>query len=368
MKKFLRYIAAVIVAAFIFPICHAQVKTDGKSATVDDKIRIDNTIWDFGEVLQEQGPLSCTFNIENISDEPIVIYNVVSSCGCTEAKWTREPLRHGMSGKISVTYSNDEGPYPFDKTITAYISGIKKPVVLRLRGVVRAKKLPLSEIYTEHKGALGLKKTDIKLGNMSQGSQRSDAATVANLSQSPINVSFADVTPGLNISVSPNPIPAGQTAKMTYIVTADRTKWGKNYYYAAPVVNGKKYSPIDIWTFTKEDFSDWTKNQIDNGAQPIFDSSSFDFGTVRKGAKLTATFPVKNLGGSTLVIHKADSDTKAVNIPSEIADIPSGDKAVISMPIDTSQLPAGDASIVVILTTNSPLRPIVNLYIVGKVI
>lgn len=62
------------------------------------------------------------------------------------------------TGTISATYSNDEGPYPFDKTLTVYFSDVKKPVVLRLRGVVRAKKVPLTEIYKQRRGALALKK------------------------------------------------------------------------------------------------------------------------------------------------------------------------------------------------------------------
>ena len=361
------HIAAAVTAVCISAVCHSQVKTDGKSAIIEGKVEFDRTIWDFGDVMQSQGPLTCTFSVKNLSSSPIVIYNVVSSCGCTGVKWTREPVPAGGTGKITATYSNDEGPYPFDKTLTAYISGIRKPVVLRLRGIVHSKKLSLEELYPIRKGSLGLKKTDIKLGNLSQGGQRGDAVTVANLGQSPIKVTFEDVTPGMSISVSPNPVPAGETARMTYIVTADRSRWGKNYYYASPVVNGKKYDPVGIWTFTKEDFSGWTSEQIDNGSQPMFDTSTCDLGEIHGGALVKATFTVKNLGGSPLVIYKADPDSKAVRTR-PIPAVPSGRSLTFSMDVDTAGLPKGENDIVVILTTNSPLRPIVNLHISGKII
>lgn len=367
MIRKMRYLAAVATAVCISAVCHPQVKTDGKSAVIEETAEFDRTIWDFGDVMQSQGPLTCTFSVKNVSSSPIVIYNVVSSCGCTGVKWTREPIPAGGSGKITATYSNDEGPYPFDKTLTAYISGIRKPVILRLRGIVHDKKLSLEELYPIRKGSLGLKKTDIKLGNLSQGGQRGDAVTVANLGQSPMKVTFEDVTPGMSISVSPNPVPAGETAKMTYVVTADRSRWGKNYYYASPVVNGKKYEPVGIWAFTKEDFSGWTSEQIDNGPQPIFDTSTSDIGSVRGGAKVKASFTVKNLGGSPLVIYKADPDSDAVTA-GRIPAVPSGRSLTFSMDVDTSKLPRGDNDIVVILTTNSPLRPIVNLHISGKII
>ena len=60
-----------------------------------------------------------------------------SSCGCTNVRWTRTSLAKGEKGTIEATYTNEDGPYPFDKTITVYLSDIRKPVVLHLRGVVK---------------------------------------------------------------------------------------------------------------------------------------------------------------------------------------------------------------------------------------
>ena len=110
-------------------------------------LELDKNIHDFGDVLIENGPVSCTFEVKNTGEKPAVIYNVVSSCGCTDVKWTREPIRPGEEGKISVTYSNDEGPYPFDKTLTVYFSDLKKPYILKIRGTVHEKKKSLEENF-----------------------------------------------------------------------------------------------------------------------------------------------------------------------------------------------------------------------------
>ncbi len=96
----------------------------------------DKTIHDFGKISQEDGPVSCTFTVKNTGDEPLTIFAVVSSCGCTGAEWTRESIAPGESGEVSATYTNDEGPYPFDKILTVYTSAQKKPVLLHLKGVV----------------------------------------------------------------------------------------------------------------------------------------------------------------------------------------------------------------------------------------
>lgn len=368
MMRFFRYVAAAVVAVVFSLPSGAQVKTDGKTTDIDKVVRLDKTIHDFGDVTLEQGALKCSFTVKNISEKPVVIYNVVSSCGCTDVKWTREPILPDKTGTITATYSNDEGPYPFDKTLTAYISGVKKPIILRLRGIVHEKKLSLNELYPIHNGSFALRKTSYNLGNLTQGGQRSDATTVANLGTTPINVTFANVTPGLALSVMPNPIPAGSTAKLTYIVTADRSRWGKNLYFATPVVNGKSYKPIDIRAFTKEDFSSLTAEEQSNGAQPAFDYSTFHFDKAKRGTVVTATFSYRNLGGRTFHIFKADSETDDITLPETIKDVEPGETGSFSCKLDTSKLSSGDNEVAIILTTNSPLRPVISLHIAGYIL
>ena len=68
---------------------------------VGDVVSFDKTVHDFGDVSIDDGPLSCTFTLKNIGKDPIAIYEVVTSCGCTDAKFTREPLQPGKTGTIS---------------------------------------------------------------------------------------------------------------------------------------------------------------------------------------------------------------------------------------------------------------------------
>ena len=98
--------------------------------------QFDKTVHDFGKVTLKDGPQSCTFTITNTGNEPLTIFAVISSCGCTDVSWTRESIAPGKTGTVTGTYSNDEGLYPFDKTLTVYMSAQDKPVKLHLKGVV----------------------------------------------------------------------------------------------------------------------------------------------------------------------------------------------------------------------------------------
>lgn len=367
MKRhlYMTYLAAFLLMT-ISPAIYAQEKIGGK-------VEFDRTVCDFGDVMLSDGPLHCTFTMKNISDKPVVIYNVVTSCGCTDVQWTKEPIMPGKTGTISSTYTNDEGPYPFDKNLTAYISGISTPVILKLRGISHEKQLSLEEMYPVRFGSLGMRRTQLKCGNLEQGGYRSDDVKVANLSSSPLKITFTDITPGLAVEISPNPIPARSTADLRFTVKADRSRWGKNFYYATPLVNGKRYSAsedgedtgrISVYAFTKENFSSMTKEQRDNGSRPVFNSSTYSFGKIKAGTPVKATFSFSNIGKSDFKVYKVDTDWPDAS-SSAIPVVGCGMKGAFEVNLDTSSMPDGEALVIVTLTTNSPSRPIVNLFITG---
>lgn len=331
-----------------------------------DIVSFNETVHNFGEVQLAEGPVSCTFTVTNISDKPLAILSVVSSCGCTDVDWTKAPIAAGKTGTISATYSNDEGAYPFDKTLTAYFSGMNKPVILRLRGVSVQKKETIEKAYPIHLGSFALKETELKCGNLEQGGNMYEEVLVANIGKNPLKVDFKDVDPDLEIKVSPNPIPAGATARLQFTVKANRNRWGKNWYYATPVVGGKAQKKLAIWAVTKENFSGMTKAEKDNASRPMFESSTYNFGTVKAGKKVEASFTVSNKGKSEFKVYKVDSDTKGVT-NGAFPVVKAGGKATWNATLDTTGLPKGEALIVLTLITNSPNRPLVTLFLTGMI-
>ena len=377
--------------------CHPVYgQGSGPGNTFGGVVRLDKIVHDFGDILVTDGPVSATFTATNIGDKPLVIYSVVSSCGCTDVEWTRQPLKPGEKGTIKATYKNDEGGYPFDKNLTVYFSEPKQPVVLRLRGESHKKKLSLGELYPIKFGNLGFKAVDIKAGNLSQGQSKSGEVLVANLGSMPINVKFDNVSDNLTLKLSRNPIPAGETAKLAYTVAADRNLWGKNYYYATPVVDGRAYkavvrpsaepaveaagteavvadpnpelgagkSKIGIYAITKEDFSSMTKEQRDMASVPVASESTFSFGKVKAGTKVKGAFEIANKGKSPFKVYKVDSESSKVRV-AKPADIAPGSKGKLEAELDTSSFPKGECLIILTLTTNSPSRPIMNLFFTG---
>ena len=335
---------------------------------VIEVVEFDKTVHDFGDISVNDGPQTCTFTVKNIGQEPIAIYEVVTSCGCTDASWTREPLQPGKTGTISATYKNEDGPVPFDKTLTVYIAGVSKPVILRLRGIVHEKKKSVAELYGAEKiGTMGLKSLNYKVQNILQGESSSDEAKIANLGTKPMKVTFTDVSKDLTIEVVPATVPAGETAALRFAVKSNPEVWGKHVYKATPVVNGVKGSkPVTVTALTRGNFASWTPDQRKNAAQCIFDESTVSFGTVTAGSKVKAAFTFTNKGKSNLKFYSVDADTDGLSatLPGEIAAQKKGSIPVV---LDTSSLPKGETVIMLTLTTNCPSRPIINLFLTGLV-
>lgn len=348
----------------------AVVPDDGTEdgAQVGEVVEFDKTVHDFGDISIDDGPQTCVFTVKNVGKEPIAIYEVVTSCGCTDAQWTREPIQPGKTGTITGTYKNEDGPVPFDKTLTVYIAGVGKPVILRMRGLVHEKKKPLSELFGAVKlGPMGLKSLNYKVSNVLQGESSSDEVKIANLGKQPMKVAFTGVSPNLTVEVVPATVPAGETAALRFSVKADPALWGKHVYSATPVINGAKASkPITVTALTQGNFASWTPEQRKNAAQCIFDESTVSFGTANAGAKVKGTFTFTNKGKSPLKFYSldADADGLTATLPGEI---PAQGKGSIPVTLDTASLPKGETVVMLTLTTNCPARPLINLFLVGLV-
>lgn len=353
------FIISVIIAGGASLQASAQEKIGGT-------VEFDRTVYDFGDVLLSDGALKCRFTMKNISSRPVVIYNISTTCGCTDVTWSREPVQPGKTAVISATYTNDEGPYPFDKALTAHISGISRPVVLRIRGTSHQKEEPLEVRFPEHFGKLALKSTELKCGNLEMGGHKSEEVQIANIGSSPMKVTFSGVSEGLSLDVEPNPVPAHGTATMHFRVDAVDGIWGKNHYYATPEIDGKPTAcTLDIFAFTKANFDNLTKEQRDNGSKPMFRNSTYSFGKVKAGTKVTASWEFTNMGKETFKAYKTDVDAERFTIITPVPEVKANGKGSFSVTLDTAGMPKGETLVIVTLTTNSPVRPIVNLFIAG---
>ncbi len=353
-----------VSALLVLPQRYAQAQN-----VFENTVSFDKVVHDFGDVMIADGAQNCTFTLKNISDQPIVIHNVLTSCGCTEPEWTKAPIRPGERGKIDVTFTNDQGPYPFNKSITVYVAGLSKPVILRLKGVAHDKAKSLTELFPIAAGPIGVRDAVVSMGQIEQGLARSIEVEIANTSSREVKVAFSDMTPGLTVSMADSKIAPKSKARIVCLVDTKATageKWGKTPFTFSIVANGEKFSKVlTVEALIKENFNDLTEGQKRAAALPQFESSSVDFGKVKAGEKLTTEFVVKNIGRDALKIYKVDVPDKSIKVTAP-GELPLGERAPIAVTVDTKGQ-SGEQMHILTLITNSPTRPIINLFVIYTV-
>lgn len=127
MKK-LMTLCAVLVGF----IAIAAIQTDNKA-----DFKFEKETHDFGKILQGK-PVSFDFVFTNVGDEPLIISNVESTCGCTVPKYPTTPVLKGGNGTITVTFNAAAVQPGFIKAVTIK-SNSRTPVkVLYIKGEVIA--------------------------------------------------------------------------------------------------------------------------------------------------------------------------------------------------------------------------------------
>ena len=74
-----------------------------------------------------------SFYLQNVGEYPLVIDDVITSCGCVSVIYNKEPIRSTESLELNVIYEAENQGY-FDKTLTVYCNTKSSPIMLRITG------------------------------------------------------------------------------------------------------------------------------------------------------------------------------------------------------------------------------------------
>ncbi|WP_442902416.1 DUF1573 domain-containing protein [Flavobacterium sp.] len=126
MKKLFVYLTLLIgISSF----AQSGAKIEFKEETIN-----------YGEVEKGKDDGIRVFEFTNTGDQPLIIKNAKSSCGCTVPEWPKEPIPPGGKSQIKVQYNMNPGP--ISKTITIETNAINKEngmIPLRIKGTVIVK-------------------------------------------------------------------------------------------------------------------------------------------------------------------------------------------------------------------------------------
>jgi hypothetical protein len=83
-----------------------------------ETLQLKESGYGFGKIPQGR-PVVHIFEIVNTGKDPLILENVLASCGCTTPEWSHDAIAPGATASIKVGY-NAYGEGHFNKTVTIF--------------------------------------------------------------------------------------------------------------------------------------------------------------------------------------------------------------------------------------------------------
>lgn len=315
--------------------------------------------WDFGAIKEADGPVSHTFRFVNLSDQPIQIDNVATSCGCTTVQYSTEPINGGQEGELTVMFDPARTEGRVFREVEVLTKDRKNYASLMISADVEAIPMGLDQIYPHV--LVGNIKTNAKrcnFGYVTQGDNVTKVVRIANLGNKNVRLSVETTGTRNGMAVDCPEIIGPQQVESIHI-TYDVLR-GKKYFGMARdtiwvVADGaKSQEPIVVNALRVERFS-----KDEDAPKPVLriEPAYVEFGEKAPGKIYKKTITIGNTGNADLIFrHVEPMEGTAISIESGQVIKP-GKELKVTVAVTNSSKPNTTTMGSINLTTNDPTRP-----------
>lgn len=281
------------------------------------KASFDKTLHEFGTVLWKN-PVTATFRITNKGNKPLVISNVTTSCGCTVADWTKEPIAPGKTGVVSSTF-DAKAIGRFQKSVGIYCNASDKPLYLAIRGEVTADPENYTFTHPFQIGAIRLDKEEIAFEDANKGDKPTMELLVANTSDKPYTPVLMHLPPYLSAVATPEKLGKGRTGKIKITLDTEKLpQWGLTtasvYLSRFPGDKVGEENEIPVSAVLLPDFSHVSRQERLNPPAVRLSANELQMGALAENEKKTQVIVVTNTGKSDLEIRDLQVFNSALGV------------------------------------------------------
>ena len=354
---------------FIFSLLILGMSVRSQTATT--KMQLSATEHDFGTFKEEAGRQTFDFIVTNTGTDPLVIQNVVASCGCTTPEWTKEPIPMGAKGKVTAIYDPKDRPGPFSKTISVYANTKPAPVVLTIKGEVIPHEKTVEELFTFAVGGIRFESNHLAFTNVKKTEKKMRVMQLINTSAEPVKIEFDAVPAHLTLKSNPETLKPGQKGMVEG--TYDATKnggWGNVSDMVKIKLNGVIQENLFYYVSANlvEDFSSLSKDELENA--PVFkvESTTVDLGKIKGSTQNEVEFKFKNDGKRDLLIRslKSTCGCTAVQQGNQGVGVKPGESSSIKAVFNSGSY-SGKVTKAIYVYTNDPKNSEVVLMLTADV-
>ena len=327
------------------------------------KIFFEKNFHDFGVIAEEGGEVEHTFLLRNHTTKPIVIVSTHTSCGCSKAFFSREPIMPDSIAEIKVVFNPMNYPGSFARKITIITNDGALEERLLITGNVTPRKKSVEEEYPLLMGGGIRAATNAHaFGYIEHGKEQISTFEIINTSTRTVSLKIENPYSELEFYY-PTELAAGAKATINFSCTLPEKSaiYGTRDYSISLVIDGVKAKYPFVINGIAIDSRDENRN---NRVQMIALSENFiKFGAVKCTIpKLKHTIEVRNDGEEQLTIRKLELNSAGIRADLEgDTTLKRGEKRTITVELNPSNLPFGAVVEKLRIISNDPKTPVLTI-------
>jgi hypothetical protein len=326
------------------------------------QLQFKEEVFEFGNIMEDKGPVSHEFVFTNTSNRPVKILTVQASCGCTTPGWTKEPIEPGKNGFIQASYNPKGRPGFFNKSLTVTTDLEPSPILLYIKGTVTTEANNSPAEFQIVNGGLRFKNSSFNMGKVFLKDEYTVRDfMVMNGGTKPVTFSDKFVTPKhIKMEVEPATLAAGEKGK---IKISYNGKIKNQYGFQSDNIElhtDDEVNPVksfSVYATLEDFFPQLTAEEMAKAPQMKMENYSLDFGKIKPTTPAVREVTITNTGKKELHIHSLQGNCTCIEATASRKSIKPGDQTTLKIAFDPQDR-TGNQQKAVTIYTNDPRNPV----------
>lgn len=186
------------------------------------KITTQHEVVDCGQVVFNK-PVTAEFVLKNDGHKPLVINNVLKSCGCTEVDYPKTGIAAGESFVIKAVYDAKQMG-TFTKQVCLYTNAGEDPFILSMRGKVVGSVVDFAGSYDEMLGVIKSDAQEVEFDDVNRGDRPVQRIHIFNPTDELLEPVVMHLPPYLHAFVSPSKVAPRHSAEISFVLDSKKLR------------------------------------------------------------------------------------------------------------------------------------------------
>ena len=292
------------------------------------KITTQQGVVDCGQVVFRH-PVAAEFKMKNEGSKPLVIHQVLKSCGCTSVDYPKSSVAPGDSFVVKTVYDAKQMG-TFAKQVCLYSNASQEPFILSMRGRVVSSVVDFAGPYDQMLGNIKADVQEVEFDDVNRGDRPVQRIHIFNPTEETMEPVVMHLPNYLQAVVSPSKVAPHHAAEVSLVLDSKKLRdFGLNqtsvYLGERP---GDKVAPekeIVVSAVLLPDFDNMTAERKAQAPQIEMSTTQLDLGSFNGKKKLKGEILITNKGKSVLDIRSMQMFTMGLQVQLKKSKIEPGE-------------------------------------------